>query len=105
MENNNSNSGEYPKQEYHNSLAVGRQYLNRLNTNEVVEITGFGNKLMWGQTGKEDVLIVYYNVIKSSLGQFYTLPQRGETTQDNFLYKYITLEDLREDKLNQILSE
>lgn len=61
---------------------------------------------MWGQTSKEDVLIVYYNVIKSILGQYYTLPQRGgETTQDNFLYKYITLEDLRDDKINQILSE
>jgi hypothetical protein len=87
-------------------ISIGMKYHNRLNHNELVEITRIGNKIMWGLKGKEDIIIkIYYNVIRNVLGHTYIDPQKGQTTQDNFLDKYISVEDLRDDKISQILGE
>ena len=54
-------------------ISVGLKYHNRLNHKEIVQIYGLDSKQMWGQNGKEDVIIVLYEVLSGTLGEFYTL--------------------------------
>ena len=60
---------------------------------------------MWGLKGKEDVIIIFYNVIINVLGNKYLNTRKCQTTQYNFISKYISLEDLRNDKIGQILGK
>lgn len=54
---------------------------------------------------KKDVIIVLYEVLSGTLGEFYTVPQIDKTTQDNFIMKYISIDELRDNKITKILGE
>lgn len=95
----------YSKMKNDERISVGLKYHNRLNHKEIVQIYGLDSKQMWGQNGKEDVIIVLYEVLSGTLGELYTLSQIGKTTQDNFIMKYIGIDELRDNKINQILGE
>lgn len=73
----------------------GETYINRLMPEYKVIVTNISQKEMWGQTGKEYVTIIKYDGLDDYFG--------GETTQSNFIMKFISLQDKRDELIGQIL--
>lgn len=73
-------------------------YVNRLQPLETVKIVGFDKKEIF----KEDVTIVKYEILTSTIGTSTSLTRTRETTSENFHSKYLTRIELREEKLNDL---
>lgn len=86
-------------------ISIGLKYYNRLNHKEIVQIYGLDNKQMRGQNIKENVIIILYEVLSDTLSELYTPPRINITTQDNFIMQYISIDELRDNKITQILGE
>ena len=82
---------------------IGNLYINRLQPLETVIVTSVGQKEMWGRESMYNVTIIHYEMITSSIGV--NLNIKSKTTKHNFYEKYISREELRDDKLNQLLNE
>jgi hypothetical protein len=79
-------------------IDIGMLYINKLSPLETVEVTGFDKKIIF----KEEVNIVKYKKLTSSIGVDVNYGSFNETTKENFLDKYSTKMDIREEKLKKL---
>ena len=73
-------------------------YVNVLQPLETVEISEYSNKVIFG----EEVVIVKYLILTSTIGAKITSLRTKETTEENFHMKYLTRENLRDNKLKEL---